>query len=194
MERLLQTFETPFRDTDGDTYDVQVYGRSRPGDTWEGWLVFTRQRDGVRYITQTETTQPSSEAVLYWATGLSTTYFDGAFVRARGPAPIVSISGPVPPLRDVTADERTYLRRLNELEQRVLTLFRHAGATRLATQGIFNVLPNAHADVVRALEHLEKERRFLVRRTEGGNDWLILTQDGVRAAGIRDATEATLAQ
>ena len=65
MERLLQTFETPFRDTDGDTYDVQVYGRSRPGDTWEGWLVFTRQRDGVRYITPTETTQPSSEAVLY---------------------------------------------------------------------------------------------------------------------------------
>ena len=115
-------------------------------------------------------------------------------MRARGPAQVIPTNGPVPPLRDVTADERTYLRRLNELEQRVLTLFRHAGTTRLSTQGVFNILPNAHADVVRAVEHLEKERRFLIRRTEGGNDWLILTQDGVRAAGIRDATEATLAQ
>jgi len=189
MERLLETFETPFRDAGGDVYDIQVYGRSRPHDTWEGWLVFVRRRDGARFATPTETTQPSAEAVLYWATGLTATYFDGAFARASQPAPGAVPRAMAPPLRDVTAGERTYLRRLNELEQRILTLFRRSGATRLAMHDILDNLPHAHADVVRALEHLEKRRRFLVRRTEGGNDWLTLTEEGVRAAGIRGASE-----
>jgi hypothetical protein len=37
MDTLLQTFDTPFTDPEGAHYDVHLYGRSRPGDTWQGW-------------------------------------------------------------------------------------------------------------------------------------------------------------
>lgn len=83
MEQLLQTFQTTFVDNTGERYDVQAYATSRPGDTWQGWIVFTRQRDGKRFTTGAETTQPSAEAVAYWATGLEPAYLEGAFQRAR---------------------------------------------------------------------------------------------------------------
>lgn len=83
MDRLLQTFDTPFTDKTGATYDVHVWTRDRPADTWQAWLVFTRRSDGRTFTTDVETTQPSSDAVQYWATGLETTYLDGAFARAQ---------------------------------------------------------------------------------------------------------------
>src|SRR2546430_482628 len=46
MEQLLQTFVEGFTDASGESYDVQVYGRSRPADTWQAWIVFTRRSDG----------------------------------------------------------------------------------------------------------------------------------------------------
>ena len=87
MEELLQTFDAPFTDGDGEIYDVQLFGRSRPGDTWQGWLVFSRRRDGRAFSTDVETTQSSAEGILHWAAGLSQTHFDGAFARARRPLP-----------------------------------------------------------------------------------------------------------
>ena len=81
MERLLQ-FERPIKDAEGTAYDILVYGRSRPHDTWQGWLVFERVSDRKRFATEAETTQPSAEAIVYWATGLTDTYFDGALHRA----------------------------------------------------------------------------------------------------------------
>jgi hypothetical protein len=179
VDRLLQTFEVPFLDANGDPYDVHLYGRSRLHDTWQGWLVFTRRRDGRTFATDVETTQPTADAVLYWATGLTSTYFDGAFQRARrrlhatrpqaeaAPAPL--------PLRDVRADETTYNYRLAKIEREVLHAFTSCATTQLATEALMRELPYAHADVVRALEHLEKQRHLLVRRTTGGTDWVILT-------------------
>jgi hypothetical protein len=82
MERLLQ-FERPIADATGASYNVSVYGRSRPSDTWQGWLVFERTTDGKRFSTDVETTQPNAEAIVYWATGLTDTYFDGALQRAQ---------------------------------------------------------------------------------------------------------------
>ena len=32
MDRLLQTFEAPYIDSDGAVYDILLYGRSRPAD------------------------------------------------------------------------------------------------------------------------------------------------------------------
>lgn len=82
MDELLQQFERPVTDDRGERYTVFLYGRSRPADTWKGWLVFERQSDGRRFATGTETTQPDASAVLYWASGLEPTYFDGALERA----------------------------------------------------------------------------------------------------------------
>ena len=186
MDTLLQTFDAPFTGPEGELYDVQLYGRSRPGDTWQGWIVFAR-RDGTTYATDVETTQSSADGVLYWASGLSSTFFDGAFERARRAHRTTrsTVSVP-PPLRDASAYAATYLERLTTLERDILRCFTDRAATQLATQHVFDTLPHANADVVRAIEALEKQSRYLVRRTEDGNDWLILTEDGTVAAGVTD--------
>jgi hypothetical protein len=85
MDQLLQQFEALVDDGAGNRYAVYLYGRSRPGDTCQGWLVFERTSDGRRFSTPAETTQPNMEAVAYWGTGLSATYFDGALQRALNP-------------------------------------------------------------------------------------------------------------
>jgi hypothetical protein len=56
----------------------------------------------------------------------------------------------------------------------VLGVFASRKATQLLTREVFDALPHSHADVVRALEHLEKGEQRIVRRTEEGNDWLFL--------------------
>jgi hypothetical protein len=45
--------------------------------------------------------------------------------------------------------------------------------------------------VVRAIEDLEGRHRFLIRETEGGNDWLALTSEGVVAARVHVSETAT---
>jgi hypothetical protein len=68
--------------------DGQVYGlvrvhaeRSASVATWEGWIEFVTEL-GQRVVTDRETTQPTKEAVAYWATGLEPVYLEGALQRA----------------------------------------------------------------------------------------------------------------
>lgn len=85
----------------------------------------------------------------------------------------------------VDADVR--LRRLADIERDVLEAFHRFRSTRLLTRTLFDALPYAHADVVRALEHLEKQGGYVVRRTEQANDWLFLTESGAGAAGVKES-------
>ena len=141
MDQLLQQFETPI-ERDGESYIVYVYGRGRAGNTWQGWLVFERLRDGKRFTTPVETTQPNARAVTYWATGLSNAYFDGALLRAMRPhhAPIPAVVHP---------------EGLAHVEQDVIDFFSRHRVTRARTEMLFAEIPHAHADIIRALEDLE---------------------------------------
>ena len=170
MDQLLQQFEQPIV-RDDEAYVAYLYGRSRPGDTWQGWLVFERLSDGERFTTPVETTQPNRKAVLYWATGLTYSYFDGALRRAMQPerAPVLEVVHP---------------EGLEHIERDVLDFFARHGVSRGLTEALFRELPHAHADIVRALEALEQEGRMLVRRTEEGNDWVYLTDEGLSRAGL----------
>lgn len=83
-------------------------------------------------------------------------------------------------------------RKLAEIEGHVLGLFRSAGTGRLLAREVFERSPAyANADIVRAFEDLEKSQRLLVRHTEGGNDWVRLTPEGARLAGLPDAGDDT---
>ena len=191
MERLLQEFERRITDNTGTIYRVFLYGRSRPADTWVGWLVFERISDGTRFSTDVETTQPNAQAVVYWATGLTDAYFDGALARAVRPRKIVSPLPVIPaPIVGNTGDSYTQRRRLANLERAVLACFTRHRAKRLPTLTVFDELPNAHADGVRAFEDLEKQGGLLIRRTEEGSDWVFLTQSGAIAAGVADTVAA----
>ena len=187
METLFQQFERPMLDGAGDTYLVFVQGRSRPHDTWEGWLVFERQRDSRRFSTPVETTQPDENAVLYWASGLSNTYLQGARERALSVSIAPRSMAEAPPLVGYGVDAVEQSRRLTLIERHVLALFQNLRLTRLLTPRMLDQLPYAHADVVRSIEDLEK-RKLLTRRTESGNDWLFLTAEGVRVTGLTDVT------
>jgi hypothetical protein len=188
MAELLQQFETPVAGRDAETYIAYLNGRQRADRMWEAWIVFERVRDGRQFASPVETTQANADGVLYWAAGLSNSYFEGALQRAQeGSRRIQATAAPIPPplvQAGIDRVERNTL--LSELESSILAVFARYGQPRLLTQDLFDALPNAHADVVRAIEDMEKQRRLLVRKTEGGNDWLFLTEGGLRMAGMHD--------
>jgi hypothetical protein len=76
-------------------------------------------------------------------------------------------------------------RRLERIEQYVLGFFKAAGHTRILAQELFDSTTGfANADLVRALEDLEKKQRLLVRHTTEGNDYVSLTPQGAAYAGL----------
>jgi hypothetical protein len=76
-------------------------------------------------------------------------------------------------------------RRLREIEEYVFDLFQRRQATRLLTRDVFESTNEyANADLVRAFEDLEKRQRLLARYTDEGNDWIRLTPEGARYAGL----------
>jgi len=186
MDTLFHQFEKPMTDAARETYTVFVQGRSRPHDTWEAWLVFERRRDARRFSTPVETTQPDAQAIVYWATGLTNTYLEGALDRALQVSVAPRGVEEAPPLVGYGVDAVEHSRRLSKIERHVLALFQNVRLTRLLIERVLDRLPYAHADVVRAIEDLEKNRRLVTRRTANGNDWLFLTDEGVRVTALKD--------
>src|SRR5690349_19877603 len=79
-------------------------------------------------------------------------------------------------------------RRLQQIEQYVLGFFKATGRTRILAQELFDSTSEfANADLVRALEDLEKQQRLLVRHTTEGNDYISLTAQGAAYAGLQAA-------
>jgi hypothetical protein len=174
MQTLLQEFERNLIGSDGEEYVVLLYGRSRPGDTWQGWLVFVRQRDNRRFATPVETTQPNAEAIVYWSSGLTNTYLDGAWRRAMDP----SVAVPQPPAP------------MSNIEQGILAIFQRLRQPRVLVQRLLDELPFSREEIVNAIEDLQGQQRLVVRSNEDGNDWLSLTVEGMIAARANDLREA----
>ena len=76
-------------------------------------------------------------------------------------------------------------RRLEQIERYVLGFFQAEGRTRILANELFvSTGEFANADLVRALEDLEKKQRLLVRHTTEGNDYISLTQAGATSIGF----------
>lgn len=70
-------------------------------------------------------------------------------------------------------------RRLELIEKYVLGFFQKRGRARILAHELFDSTSDfANADLVRALEDLEKKQRLLVRHTTEGNDYISLTPQG----------------
>jgi len=69
-----------FTDPVGE-FRVRAFAEKR-GNVWIGWLEFCPKR-GKPLKTGEETSQPTKEAVEYWATGLEPVYLEGAIERAK---------------------------------------------------------------------------------------------------------------
>jgi hypothetical protein len=82
MAELIWQHATRVRTPEGIVYAAKTYAAPQSDGTWAGWLEFTPEAgDGPVLRTERETTQPSRDAVLYWATGIEPVYLQGAFER-----------------------------------------------------------------------------------------------------------------
>jgi hypothetical protein len=76
-------------------------------------------------------------------------------------------------------------RRLEQIEKYVLGFFQTEGRVRVLSNELFHSTGEfANADLVRALEDLEKKHRLLVRHTTEGNDYISLTAAGATSIGF----------
>lgn len=78
-------------------------------------------------------------------------------------------------------------RRLRQIEEYVLGFFQAQRRTRILAKELFvSTSDYANADLVRALEDLEKKERLLVRHTTEGNDYVSLTPQGADHLGLTE--------
>lgn len=81
-EVLVELMTSVVDDDTGDAYGVLACGEPTPYGTWHGWLEFV-STSGSRLRSPRETTQPNRQDTVYWATGLTPVYIEGAFQRAK---------------------------------------------------------------------------------------------------------------
>ena len=81
MAEALHTYQTLISQG-GREWTIEAWGEGREDGRWEGWLVFVPADGSPPLATPRETTQSNRQAVTYWATGLASTYLEGAFTRA----------------------------------------------------------------------------------------------------------------
>lgn len=90
MAELIHEHTARVQGRDGNLeYRARICGQERSDGTWEGWLEFHPvAAEGEVLRTGQETSQPSRQALVYWATGIEPVYLEGAFSRAfrRQPA------------------------------------------------------------------------------------------------------------
>lgn len=81
-EELLE-FENTVEDGDGKSWVAVVMGAERDDGKWIGWIRFDPAGGGDALVTDRETTQPNRQDLVYWSTGLTYFYLEGALARAR---------------------------------------------------------------------------------------------------------------
>jgi hypothetical protein len=103
MAEVLAQFADPVAGPDGRAYRAQACGAPMPGGVWEGWIEFAPIGGGTALRSPRETTQPNRKDAVYWATGLTAIYLEGALDRALNPivrrTPVVAeplFDGPAP--------------------------------------------------------------------------------------------------
>jgi hypothetical protein len=83
MTEVLVDYENTIAGADGSRWAARACGRRGASNMWEGWIEFVPLDLDRKPIRSTrETTQPSREDLLYWATGLTPVYLRGALTRA----------------------------------------------------------------------------------------------------------------
>jgi len=98
VSETLFEYHAPVRGADGRTYRARACGGPLDQTLWEGWLEFVPLDDGDPIRSRRETTQPNRTDCVYWATGLSPVYLEGALQRAvDGPIPVSVPPLPQPP-------------------------------------------------------------------------------------------------
>jgi len=85
MAEVLTSFDTPISDALGQ-YHARAVGRQADDQMWDGWIEFVPIDGSAEVLVGgVETRQPERHDLVYWATGLSPVFLEGALHRARSP-------------------------------------------------------------------------------------------------------------
>ncbi|OFW08687.1 MAG: hypothetical protein A3H96_08445 [Acidobacteria bacterium RIFCSPLOWO2_02_FULL_67_36] len=106
MAEVLVEFSEPVGGGDGRTYIARACGTESAAGTWLGWIEFIGD-DGTVIASSRETTQPNRQDTVYWATGLTPVYLEGALERTLKPLVRPVARPPVPPFTDGPAPDST---------------------------------------------------------------------------------------
>jgi hypothetical protein len=93
------------QDPAGELYVARACGGPMPDGLWEGWIEFIPMDGGPALRSRRETTQPNRQDAVYWATGLTPVYLEGALERALRPLPRPASPDVPPPIFDGPADD-----------------------------------------------------------------------------------------
>ncbi len=85
MAEVLVEFAQPVADSDGNSYTARACGSEMSDGRWQGWIEFLPLGSGDPLRSSRETTQPNHADAVYWATGLTYVYLEGALHRALNP-------------------------------------------------------------------------------------------------------------
>jgi hypothetical protein len=104
VAETLVEFQEHVISPDGTVYEARACGGPMPGGNWQGWIEFIPLNGGEPVRSRRETTQPNRADTVYWATGLTPVYLEGALRRALdqpfvAPVPLAQPSvfdGPAP--------------------------------------------------------------------------------------------------
>jgi hypothetical protein len=155
----------------GRGYAARVRGDVDSSGMWHAWIEFLPQDGGPALQTGRETTQSNYEQLEYWASGLSSSYLEGALDRARRTESATPV--PPPPLSDPLFDPA-----------RIRDPHPEAAVVRLEVETLDPTLPLR----VMAAPDLFEGR---ARRIPGGG---ILVYDGVTAPPGKPSRHAFLVQ
>jgi hypothetical protein len=106
MAEVLVEFSDILVTDDGTRYAARACGAETEGGMWQGWIEFIPLDAGEVVRSSRETTQPNRQDTVYWATGLTPVYLEGALSRALNPLTRAAVrpsvepvfDGPAPPL------------------------------------------------------------------------------------------------
>jgi hypothetical protein len=102
MSETLLTYSEPISDAQG-TYVARAIGRQAADRMWEAWIEFVPvSGKGDVIVSGVESRQPERDHLVYWATGLTPVYLEGALHRARSPI-TVRVRTEAPPISTAPA-------------------------------------------------------------------------------------------
>lgn len=122
MAEVLASFASPVSDKLGSYY-ARAVGRPAADHMWEGWIEFVPVDGGSDVLVSgIESRQPEHQHLVYWATGLTPVYLEGALNRARKP-PTVRVPVFEEPVSDGPAPRRVVVERVVPKPEPVLDPF-----------------------------------------------------------------------
>jgi hypothetical protein len=159
-------FTEPVASGDGRIWSARACGSEASGGLWQGWIEFIPADGDEPVRSGRETTQPNRTDLMYWATGLTPVYLEGALRRALtplvipppAPTPAPLFDGPAPDIATAPPSATSVLNPFSVIQKGEDLLRRQLRA--LSSWHLVNIV-HAHAlsalgsDALNAMTHPE---------------------------------------